>query len=260
MSAYTRKDELLLASDLLVRADRLRREAKDLGKKVAIARGSIARLQELASKQEQDGFGLLDRAMAIEETFITRAGEVAQRLGANLSDLTFAVVGEAVRCYTGMDGRTKLHRSRLVPAAALDYAPPENSAAANASASASASEAPDEFPAPDDDDDEDDDFDWDEDDRVGLVEPIARAVTDAELEESAAYEAISDLIGVDAAEAWRNLNTPLNGNAAAQGRPVADAVTDLMPDDDGFVPASALGAMRTAAMAQGFNVMDNEIG
>lgn len=122
---------------------------------------------------------------------------------------------------------------------------------------------PDEFPEPDDD--EDDDFDWDPEDRVGLVEPIARAVTDAELEESAAYEAISDLIGVDAAEAWRSLNTPLNGNAAAQGRPVADAVTDLTPDEDGFVPASALGAMRDAAMtaaaaAQGFNVMDNEIG
>lgn len=114
---------------------------------------------------------------------------------------------------------------------------------------------PDEFPEPDDDDD---DFDWDEDDRVGLVEPIARAVTDADLEESAAYEAISDLIGVDAAEAWRNLNTPLNGNAAAQGRPVADAVTDLTPDD--FTPASALGAMHAAAAAQGFNAMDNEIG
>jgi hypothetical protein len=59
------------------------------------------------------------------------------------------------------------------------------------------------------------------------------------------------------------LAEPLIAHPLANGhaRPaVADAVADLAPDDEGFVPASALGAMRSAAASQAWGASSNAIG
>jgi hypothetical protein len=59
------------------------------------------------------------------------------------------------------------------------------------------------------------------------------------------------------------LAEPLVAHPLANGhaRPaVADAVADLAPDDEGFVPASALGAMREAAASQTWGASSNAIG
>jgi hypothetical protein len=57
------------------------------------------------------------------------------------------------------------------------------------------------------------------------------------------------------------LAEPLVAHPLGNGRPaVADAACDLVADEDGFVPASALGAMRSAAASQTWGASSNAIG
>jgi hypothetical protein len=80
-------------------------------------------------------------------------------------------------------------------------------------------------------------------------------LTDEQISESAAYEAIHDVAGPDAADAWAGLGSPLNGHPLP-----ACAATDIEADADGFIPASALGAMLGAARAQEWGKQANAIG
>jgi hypothetical protein len=122
-----------------------------------------------------------------------------------------------------------------------------------------------------DDADDDDSQDFDLDNRIGLT-PAGRILgkliacelpeapaprvdwlSDEELMESAAYETLHDYVSPAAADAWHAAGSPLDGHAVA-----------AMADEDGFVPASALGAMREAARAQAFAgtdavAIDNEV-
>jgi hypothetical protein len=258
-NGYKRDDAKLLADDLLIRADWLRRKASELSE-------SAKQLRHEAEARDRERAALERRASAVEADLIDRATAVARRLGVRVTDLSFSIGAEAVRPYTMMSGRIGLDRRRLVFGAALDYHP-----------------EPKPSPVVVTEDDGELDFEFSPDDRIGLtpIPPEVEAelaglrvdgLSDDELSESAAFEAIHDLISLEAAEAWRAKGSPMRPGAKpgaiaaieSVGQPLnghpmaAHAVAELV-DDEGYTPASALSAMREAAAAQAFGTQNSVI-
>lgn len=90
-------------------------------------RDKAAKLIDQAAARERDSYSLKERMQRLEEEFVCRTLKVATHRGVMVTDLAFEVGGEAVRVYTGMDGRFRIQRSELVDGGLLDGAPDEAS-------------------------------------------------------------------------------------------------------------------------------------